>query len=286
MNYYNNPFFNEIAADDNGNVPTLLPYTAYNDYEDEYKQLFTETIDIKHRLDEIVFNSVDVSTEPETDELEQVAYESIDDMDDNANDNTNDNADTFPEGINTSHLEFEFTQPEPDEQQEFLTAVQKLEQVADTRDDIHEFIEYLCEKYDINPEEQLDDLPFPVIDEIMAYIDYDPDTSPELDLTAYFTTNDDQIIIPPEHTQTFSNLLEDFKERANRLEQLQRINGINDSRYDSTYHKFQQIFKPTLEPLIRLYKHYIRDYQSILNDSLRESLNSIDWDNEYDDYDY
>lgn len=300
-NYYNTSIFNSTLRKGNDDdereidTPTLLSYSAYMEYEHQFKQTFTETIELKKLLDSIVFSSIETDNETEAHSDEQqlvsVAETSLEPSPIQSDDEIE-----FSPSTSISALPLPLPDEEPaidPETSELQTALDKLKSVADTRDDINEFILYLCERYNIDPNEQLNDLPFEVIDEIMTYIDYDPDNDGEFNFgfgTSNSNSSSDQLIIPANRIDEFRSLLSQFAEHVNRLSRLYRINGITDSRYDSLYHKFQQLFKPTVEPLIRLYKHAIRDYDEILSDSVRyhqsNLASNIDFDFEYDDYDY
>lgn len=279
-NYYNTTIFNQST--DN---PTLLPFGAYMEYEQQFKQTFMETTELKHRLDKIIFDSINVEpslTDEEANLLSSVQV-SLEPSPIQSDDETPNQPSIEP---------LPFSSPPPEPVDEVQTAIDKLRNIADTRDDIEEFIQYLSERYNIDLNEPVDDLPFEVIDEIMTYIDYDPDTDSEFNIDIFHSDSDpeDQIIIPAERLNEFQSLLSQFIEHVQRLKRLYDINGITDSRYDTMYQKFQQLFKPTVEPLIRLYHHTIKDYQSVVSDSLnyhqQHAIDDIDFDFEYDDYDY
>lgn len=279
-NYYNTTIFSQST--DN---PTLLPFGAYMEYEQQFKQTFMETTELKHRLDKIIFDSINVEpslTDEEANLLSSVQV-SLEPSPIQSDDETPNQPSIEP---------LPFSSPPPEPVDEVQTAIDKLRNIADTRDDIEEFIQYLSERYNIDLNEPVDDLPFEVIDEIMTYIDYDPDTDPEFNIDIFHSDSDpeDQIIIPAERLNEFQSLLSQFIEHVQRLKRLYDINGITDSRYDTMYQKFQQLFKPTVEPLIRLYHHTIKDYQSVVSDSLnyhqQHAIDDIDFDFEYDDYDY
>ena len=279
-NYYNTTIFNQST--DN---PTLLPFGAYMEYEQQFKQTFMETTELKHRLDKIIFDSINVEpslTDEEANLLSSVQV-SLEPSPIQSDDETPNQPSIEP---------LPFSSPPPEPVDEVQTAIDKLRNIADTRDDIEEFIQYLSERYNIDLNEPVDDLPFEVIDEIMTYIDYDPDTDSEFNIDIFHSDSDpeDQIIIPAERLNEFQSLLSQFIEHVQRLKRLYDINGITDSRYDTMYQKFQQLYKPTVEPLIRLYHHTIKDYQSVVSDSLnyhqQHAIDDIDFDFEYDDYDY
>lgn len=293
MNYYNSTAINQLASD-NEYTPTLLPLTAYNDYQEEFLQTFSSTIDVKHQLDSIVFSSI--STEEPNSipspllsaEQEILTPLTSDDETNNANLSFQPNETPLP-------LLEPPSSPIENESTKFKTAIDKLKEVANLRDDISDFIQYLSEKYNIPLDQEIDDLPFEVIDEIMAYIDYDPDIDGELEFDVFHRLNtdsdsDDEIIIPESELDRFDNLIQQLSKNVKRLKSLYRINGINDQRNDIQYHHFQQLFKPTIDTLIRLYRHNIKDYDDILTSSRsyhnNQKLSSIDWDAQYSDYDY
>lgn len=275
MNYYNTFAINFAAnPEDNVYPPTLLPFTAYNDYQDEFIQTFSSTVEIKHKLDSIVFSSIDINEYSTNNSSRVSAIESENEiLTPLTSTNASDDETNQPTTINEAPLPLlsdDETSNQNNPNQEFQTALDKLKEVANLRDDIEAFIQYLSDKYNIDPNEELDDLPWEVIDEIMAYINYDPDKDDNInfDILSSSSSSDDTIIIPEEQIDSFRDLIHSLDDSVKRLSILYRINGITDKRIDDGYHRFQSIFKPTVEPLIRLYKHNIRDYKNILDDSI------------------
>ena len=292
-NYYNTNIFKQF---NDSNSLTLLPYSAYMEYEHQFKQTFAETTNLKKSLNNIIYASIDSDTDTDTtanaNSDNSVESELLSSIESSLNPSPA-QSDSEQLSVASSPLPTNTDDSNTDEPNELLTAIDKLRNIADTRDDIDDFILYLSERYNIDLNEPIDDLPFEVIDEIMTYIDYDPDN--DIDIFDQFDSSidsdvDDQIIIPPERLDEFRSLLSQFTDHVNALSRLYKINGITDSRYDEAYNRFQYLFKPTVEPLIRLYKHTIRDYDEILTDSVKthqdQLTSTIDFDFEYDDYDY
>jgi len=264
MNYYQTAAFNKLSAQmtANGKPLTILPFGVYNEYEQQFKETFIEITKDKKYLDSIIYESIynneALSNESTSNE------ESI---------NSNEESINEEQPINDAPSIEPLPGFEPDENVEpnpgirLQMLMKQLHDIAEIRDDIDQFIMYLSERYNINLNEPLNDLPFEVIDEILTYIDYDPDRDGEIELNTS-ESSDDEIIIPVDKICEFQNTLNRFRFNIKTMKHLDKLNGITDERIDDEYYKFQSIFKPMIASLIILYKTNYRDYLTILRDSI------------------
>lgn len=275
----------------------ILPFHAYNEYEQQFKETFNDVVECKKYLDSFIRQ--ELMQQPETVEtVDNLSNETVETVDNNIN-----NISTQPLPL----LDFDHAN-KPDESNpsvRIALLMKQLHDVAEMRDDINQFILYLSEKYGIDLNEPVHDLPFEVIDEILTYIDYDPDIDGDIDLNSLVTSScsnennenedeDDQLIIPTEHIRDFQNILNRFNFGIKTLKHLNKLNAITNERVDEDYYKFQNIFKPMITSLIKLYKINYHDYSVILQESIEyhekkrqeQIMKSIDWDFEYSDHDW
>ena len=241
----------------NGKPFTLLPFEAYNQYEQEYKETFAETVNLKQYLDSVIYSST-MNDDTETTDI------STDDASDDTEITSNN-------GPSTSPLPATFNDTPTNPNMRIQLMMEQLQHEANTREDIEEFVKYIKQFYNIDLNEPHSDLPFEVIDEILTYLDYDPDKQ-EIDfetmLTHEGTDTADQIIIPIYQIKDFQNALNKFRLNIKTLKHLDSMNCITNDRCDRSYYKFQNILRPMIASLIKLYKINLNDFIVILRDSM------------------
>ena len=305
MNYYQTPEYLARSAEQNINHKpnTLLPHLAYNDYEAETLSVFDKCLNDKHVLNDILLSTLeqahsstdedftDSDTESSSSDqsephifipsaIEQEAQASFEALNSIAS-QTGPSIEPLPS--------MEDSQPAPEQPNTTLHLLMThLESVANAREDIDEFLDHIKSRYDIDLTEPFDDLPFPVIDEILAYIDYDPDKSEEEE-EDFFDFNMFQlphVIIPREHITEFQNHFNSFVFNIKTLQHLDEMNGITNDRTDDAYYAFQNLFKPALYPLLKLYKHVIHRFGHVLSASMDYYITQDSFDFEYSDHDW
>ena len=301
MNYYQTPeFLNSTAERNSNNHPnTILPYLAYNDYEQEMIKYFTACANDKYELDHIIYCC----------HIQQRQDESNDDINDPpVNDDSNDENESSPSPaiidevidestnesplspgmnatINVSPLP-PLTQPTTDPQTPSIHFIMThLESIASKTEQLDSFLEYIEEKYGIDLTQPFDDLPFDVIDEILTFLNYDPDEKDDepLDFNMFQC---ERIIISRELITSFQNHLNSFVFNVKTLQHLDNMNGITDSRTDDSYYAFQTLFKPSITTLVQLYKHSIKHYKRVLSESMDYYITQDSFDFEYSDHDW
>lgn len=266
MNYYNSASFNNQMSELtlNHRPLTILPYSAYNEYEQQFKETFASTVELKKYIDSIVFASIDTTEEEEetNDQPDQPVQ-----SEQQPAPSTGPSTSPLP-GFEPSEDE----EPNPELRMQLL--LQQLQQTAEIRSDLDDFLQYISSVYHIDLTEPISDLPFEVIDEILTYIDYDPDVHGDLDMSSMFDTessdSSDTLIIPINQIVEFQNALNQFRFNVKTLKHLELLNAVTNDRCDLAYQRFQQIFKPTIFSLIKLYKTNLHDYTDLLRSSIRQ----------------
>ena len=291
MNYYQTSSYIASTASYNPNHKpnTLLPYLAYNDYEQQVKETFINCINSKQSLNEILYSTIEQIHSSE-DEDYMIASQSSGSFDSEGNpcsscEEEEISCSDIEEEV-VSSLELLVSQPGPsiaplpplapfdsdtatghdtDAANPVIQLLfSHLEAESTDRDDFNDFISYIESTYDIDLAQPLDDLPFPVIDEILTYIDYDPDDDDDL-----FDCSDcSDIIIPRAQVTEFQNSFNSFTFNVKMLQHLDSMNCITNDRTDDAYYTFQTIFKPSLYPLLKLYHHDINKFQLILSNTM------------------
>ena len=298
MNYYQTPSYIASTASYNpNNKPnTLLSYLAYNDYEQQVKDTFINCLNSKQSLNEILYSAIEHIHSSE-DEDYMITSQNSSSFDSEGNPCSSCEEETSCSDIEeevVSSLELLESQVGPSVEPLpplFSTEPESstdlsLDQSADpdsstanpiiqllfshleaegvNRDDFNDFISYIEYTYDIDLTQPLDDLPFPVIDEILTYIDYDPDDDDD-----FFDCSDvSDIIIPRAQVTEFQNSFNSFTFNVKMLQHLDSMNCITNDRTDDSYYTFQTVFKPSLYPLLKLYHHDINKFQLILSNTM------------------
>ena len=165
-----------------------------------------------------------------------------------------------------------------------------LENESNSREDFDDFLSYIQTTYDVDLTTEPDDLPFPVIDEILTYLDYDPgdEDGTSDDPDEYFDIPFDQLgnlIIPRVQMVDFQNNFNAFTYNVKLLHHLDDMNCITNDRTDDAYYTFQRVFKPTIYPLLKLYRRAVERFQLILHISIDHYMTHDLFDFEYSDHD-
>lgn len=272
MNYYNS----QALIAPNGKPYTILPLEAFNDYQQEFISTFNECSEARDRINFIINLSTHDETYPST-------------SSDNSETSSDESTNVEPAQSLTSEPLPSLESNEPDHSLELLMT--HLHNVSTVIDNYDEFIEHIRNTYGVDLTTPFYDLPFPVIDEILTFLDYDPDESTQTMDEAFNTFQKPNIIIKRELMTDFQNQFNRFTFNLKMLKHLDSMNGITNERTDDEYNGFQCVFKPSQQSLIELYTTAQREYERILNTSLKhyhiiDVLAQINWDAEYSDHDW
>ena len=239
----------------------LLPFHAYNEYETEYREAFQTCSDAINTIQSIINEYTNENNNTNTNSESPLIDNSNND-DDIINEVGN-NENNF---VNTEPLPLpEFNnEPKPSPLQLLLFHLQLMSEI---RPDLDDFLTYIKDVYNVDLTQYNEDLPFEVIDEILSYVDYDPDeTDSPLDFNMF---NDERIILNREDCFTFQRLINTLRLKVKELSHLHKMNVMTNDRNDEYYLQFQQMVKPVVSMLLQIYKSNILRYERILQRSIQ-----------------